>query len=113
VYLLKKPVQVLLSKADVYEVIEAMFLADPIEMLSDLLRSIFQPEEVVDGVAKWAEKATSGQKMQLVEKLIGQENEDWVAAVRADERDEVLRTLRALNLFSSEHEETLRAAHGW
>jgi hypothetical protein len=98
--MLKKPVQVLLSKEDVHEVIEELFLADPIEMLSDLLWSIFQPQEVVDSVSKWAEKATPGQRMQLAEKLIGQDNKDWVAAVRADEKKKMIETLTDMEVIS-------------
>ena len=99
-YLLKKPIQVMLSKEDIYEVIEGMFLADPIEMLADLLWSMFQPQEVVDSIGKWAEKATPEQRMQLVEKLIGQDNKDWVAAVRADEKKKTIETLTDMEVIS-------------
>lgn len=88
-FTLKKQIQVTLSKEDVYEIIEGLFLADPTEMLADLLHAVFQPEEVCDGVSAWVAKLTPEVRMQLVEKLIGQDNKDWVAAVRADERQKM------------------------
>ncbi len=100
-FTLDKQVQVTFSKEDIYEVIEGLFLADPIEMLADLLHAVFHVDEVCDGVSKWAEKLTPEARMQLVEKLIGQENKDWVAAVRADEKKKMEEQQAAMALATT------------